>query len=58
LPPLKKGPQYRRAFEIAVLEKGEPEDFALLLPSSEELVMMEEGDGATKLVQGFYSLVD
>jgi hypothetical protein len=53
-----KSPLYRRAFEIAVLEKGEPEDFALLLPSSEELVMMQEGDWATKLVQGFYSLID
>jgi hypothetical protein len=37
----RKAPLYRRVFEIAILESEEPEDFLLLLASSNELIMIE-----------------
>ena len=41
LPPLEKAPLYQRAFEIAMLELDEPEDFSFLLNSSSDLVMID-----------------
>jgi hypothetical protein len=41
LPPLEKAPLYQRAFEIAMLELDEPEDFSFLLHSSNDLVMID-----------------
>jgi hypothetical protein len=52
---LKKAPLYQRAFEIAVLEPEEPEDFSLLLPSSNELVMMNENEEITGIIQNLYN---
>ena len=52
---MEKAPLYQRAFEIAVLEQEEPEDFSLLLPSSNDLVMMEENDEMTGLIQEIYN---
>jgi hypothetical protein len=52
LPPLAKAPLYLRAWEIATMEAEEPEDFPLLLPSNEELVMTELGD-ATMLPKSY-----
>jgi hypothetical protein len=46
LPPLDKAPFYVRAWEIVTMEAEEPQDFALLLPSNEELVMTELGSAA------------
>jgi hypothetical protein len=46
LPPLDKAPQYLRAWEIAMMEAKEPQDFPLLLPSNEELVMREMSGAA------------
>jgi hypothetical protein len=39
-----------RAFQIATLEPTEPEDFPLLLPSNEELVMID-ADGVKHLTR-------
>ena len=44
LPPFEKAPLYLRAWEIATMEAKEPQDFGLLVPSNEELVMIELGD--------------
>jgi hypothetical protein len=55
LPSLEKAPLYQQAFEIAVLEQEELEDFSLLLPSSNNLVMMEENDEMTSLIQEMYN---
>jgi hypothetical protein len=56
VPPPEKAALYQHAFEIAAFENVAPEDFGLVLPSGGELVMMEEGDGATRMVQRIYSL--
>jgi hypothetical protein len=40
VPPLEKAPLYQRAFEIAVLEMDELEDFAFVLDSPNDLVMV------------------
>ena len=55
LPDLKKAPLYQRAFEIAVLEPEEPADFLLLLPNSNELVMMDENKEITGIIQNLYN---
>jgi hypothetical protein len=39
-PPLDKAPLYLWAWEITIMEAEEPQDFELLVPSNEELVMM------------------
>ena len=54
LPDLKKAPLYQWAFEIAVLEPEEPADFLLLLPNSNELVMMDENKEITGIIQNLY----
>ena len=41
LPPLNKALLYLRALQIATIEPKEPKDFPLLLPSDEELVVMD-----------------
>ena len=48
-------PLYQRAFEIAILELEEPADFSLLLPSSNELVMMNENEEITGIIQNLYN---
>ena len=50
LPPLNKAPLYMRAFQIATLKPKEPEDFPLLLPSNEELVMTDS-EGVKHLIR-------
>ena len=52
LPPLEKAPLYLRAWEIVTMEAKEPKDFDLLVPSNEELVMMELG-GAARLPRNY-----
>ena len=52
LPPLAKAPLYLRAWEIATMVADDPEDFPLLLPSNEELVMVGLG-GAARHHQSF-----
>jgi hypothetical protein len=54
LPPLEKAPLYLRAWEIATMVDEEPADFALLLPSNEELVMMDLGAAAMHPRKFFY----
>jgi hypothetical protein len=51
---LKKAPLYQRAFDIAILEPEEPADFSLLLPSSNELVMMDEKEEMTGIIWNMY----
>jgi hypothetical protein len=41
IPPPEKAPLYLRAWEIATMVAEEPDDFPLLLPCNDELVMME-----------------
>ena len=55
LPDLKKAPLYQQAFEITVLEPGELADFSLLLLSSNELVMMDENEEITGIIQNLYN---
>jgi hypothetical protein len=51
VPPLDKAPLYQLAFEIAVLEMDEPVDFPFVLPSSNDLVMVDNY-GHYKLLLG------
>jgi hypothetical protein len=53
LPPHSKASLYQRAFEIATMEEEEPKDFGLLVPSNEELVMMDLGGAAMHLRNNF-----
>ena len=46
LPPLDKALFYLRAWEIITMEAEESQDFTLLLPSIEKLVMTELGSTA------------
>jgi hypothetical protein len=46
LPPLDKAPLYLRAWEIAIMEDKEPQDFGLLAARDDELVMMGLGGAA------------
>jgi hypothetical protein len=52
---MEKAPLYQRAFEIAILELEEPADFSLLLPSSNELIMIDENDEKTGVIQNLYN---
>jgi hypothetical protein len=51
---LQQAPLYQQAFEITLLEPEEPADFSLLLPSSNELIMMEQDDEMTGIIQNLY----
>jgi hypothetical protein len=52
---MEKAPLYQRAFKIAVLELEKPEDFSLLLPSSNELIMMDKNNEMTGIIQSLYN---
>ena len=52
---MEKAPLYQRAFEIAILELDELADFSLLLPSSNKLIMIDENDEKTGVIQNLYN---
>ena len=53
---LARADDYQRAFEIAAFEVTEPDDFCLILPGGEQLVMMEKEGVATGFVQRIFAL--
>ena len=55
LPPMKKAPLYQQAFKITILKLEEPADFSLLLPSSNQLIMIYENDEKTGVIQNLYN---